>query len=39
MLTALAEEPPASASYRGSDLVLWRFSEIALAEIDGCLWF
>jgi len=24
MLTALAEEPPASAGYRGSDLVLWR---------------
>jgi hypothetical protein len=23
MLTALTEEPPASAGYRGSDLVLW----------------
>jgi hypothetical protein len=24
MLTALAEKPPASAGYRGSDLVPWR---------------
>jgi hypothetical protein len=24
MLTALAEKPPASAGYRGSDLVHWR---------------
>jgi hypothetical protein len=24
LLTVLAEKPPASAGYRGSDLVLWR---------------
>jgi hypothetical protein len=24
MLTVLAEKPPTSAGYRGSDLVLWR---------------
>jgi hypothetical protein len=28
MLTALAEKPPASAGYRGSDLVLWRDSDL-----------
>jgi hypothetical protein len=28
MLTALAEKPPASAGYRGSDLVPWRKAEI-----------
>jgi len=28
MLTALAEKPPASAGYRGSDLVLWRKADL-----------
>jgi hypothetical protein len=28
MLTALAEKPPASAGYRGSDLVLWRTAAV-----------
>jgi hypothetical protein len=28
MLTALAEKPPASAGYRGSYLVRWRFSSV-----------
>jgi hypothetical protein len=27
MLTALAEKPPASAGYRGSDLVHWRIAD------------
>ncbi|MGC2223026.1 MAG: hypothetical protein WA624_11975, partial [Methylocella sp.] len=28
LLTVLAEKPPASAGYRGSDLVPWRKAEI-----------
>jgi hypothetical protein len=31
MLTALAEKPPASAGYRGSDLVHWRTAGIQAA--------
>jgi hypothetical protein len=31
MLTALAEKPPASAGYRGSDLVPWRIGVIQAA--------
>jgi hypothetical protein len=33
MLTALAEEPPASAAYRGSDLVLWRDAEVSERDL------
>ena len=29
MLTALAEKPPASAGYRGSDLVHWRKAAVS----------
>jgi hypothetical protein len=32
MLTALAEKPPASAGYRGSDLVLWRTASLRRFE-------
>ena len=28
IVTALAEKPPASAGYRGSDLVLWRIAAV-----------
>jgi hypothetical protein len=28
MLTVLAEKPPTSAGYRGSDLVHWRDSDL-----------
>ncbi|HSY95353.1 MAG TPA: hypothetical protein VK793_07020, partial [Steroidobacteraceae bacterium] len=35
LLTVLAEKPPASAGYRGSDLVLWRFSSVhGIAQLD-----
>ena len=39
MLTALAEEPPASAGYRGSDLVLWRFSEVESPALINAKWW
>jgi hypothetical protein len=29
LLTVLAEKPPASAGYRGSDLVLWTIPPVA----------
>jgi hypothetical protein len=37
MLTALEEEPPVSAGYRGSDLVRWHITEMLPAAIDGLL--
>ena len=38
MLTALAEKPPASEGYRGSDLVLWRYSEVSKCAPNFRLW-
>jgi len=37
LLTVLAEKPPASAGYRGSDLVLWRIPEMPPGSTDGRL--
>jgi len=35
LLTVLAEKPPASAGYRGSDLVLWRISSVVAVHQFG----
>jgi len=34
LLTVLAEKPPASAGYRGSDLVHWRMAAQIVQELD-----
>jgi len=35
LLTVLAEKPPTSVGYRGSDLVQWRFCDAAGHKTEG----